>query len=293
MKKFLNTRKKEVIMLFLVCITSISNAQVTDGQYKLSITNATATANTIDVTLTVTVLGPAAGMRLYGYQTSINFDSAIVNGGTISASYIGGRSPELSAMSFGSYGVATAGCVRMSVSYFSGGSTSVDMAQGTTLTLGTYRITNSANWANANANLWLQDVPLTGRTRSAVNGYPFGQATPQYAYTTVNPVSPPGVVLSNLAATPYSLELGALNTANFDVTGFKFYPNEVIDILNVSYSKNIESISLYNLIGQEVMTKKIKSNNAKLDLNSYPSGTYLMRVLIEDGTSKTVKVVKK
>lgn len=284
MKNFI----KIIVALFL---TTIVNAQVTNGQYALSISNATATGNTIDVTLTVSVLAPSSGMRIFGFQTSINFNTAIINGGTITAAYVGGRSSELAAMTFGTVNSATAGSIRIPLSSFSGGATSVDIALGTTLTLGTYRISNTTNWANENANLWLQDVAQTGRTRSAVNGYPFGLATPQYAYSTTTPVSPAGLVLSHSTASTYSLSLGTLATNNFDYQESMCYPNPVKDILNIKHSKIISEITITNPLGQVIMIKKPNVSVAQLDLSHLSSDIYFVEVISEE-KSKTVKIIK-
>jgi hypothetical protein len=279
---------KIIVILF---ITTISNAQVANGQYALNISSATATSNTIDVTLTVSVLAPSPGMRVFGFQTSINFNTAIINGGTISAAYVGGRSPELAAMTFGTVNSATAGTIRIPLSSFSGGATSVDMALGTTLTLGTYRISNTANWANENANLWLQDIAASGKTRSAVNGYPFGLTTPQYAYSTTTPVSPAGLVLSHLASSPYSVPLGTLGASNFDYQEFMCYPNPVADILNVKNSKIISEITITNLLGQTIMIKKPNITFTKLDLSGLSKNIYFVKI-VSEGKSKIVKIIK-
>ena len=61
-------------------------------QFTMSIASVTSTANTMDVTLTVTATNPSAGARFGGFSAGINFSSAIINGGTISATYVGGRS---------------------------------------------------------------------------------------------------------------------------------------------------------------------------------------------------------
>lgn len=274
---------KIVVALF---ITTFANAQVTNGQYGLSISNATATSNTIDVTLTVTVLGPAEGMRLFGFQTSINFDTAIINGGTISASYVAGtRSPELSAMTFGTIGVATPGCIRIPLSSFSSGATSVDMTVGTTYTLGTYRISNTANWADGNANLWLQDIAQSGRTRSAVNGYPFGASTPQFAYSTTTPVSPPGLVLSHLQATPYTLPLGTLGVNdNVLSENYKVYPNITSGIVNVDfeYTSNA-ALEVYDINGKMLINKKLIDTRNQVDISNLPSAMYIFKLVSERG----------
>jgi len=278
MKNFI----KAIVILF---ITTISNAQVTNGQYALNISSATATNNTIDVTLTVSVVAPSPGMRIFGFQTSINFNTAIINGGTITAAYVGGRSPELAAMTFGTVNSATAGTIRIPLSSFSSGATSVDMPVGTTLTLGTYRISNTANWANENANLWLQDVAASGKTRSAVNGYPFGATTPQFAYSTTTPVSPPGLVLSHLQATPYSLQLGTLGLEdNVKLTNIILYPNTTTGIVNIDfdYISNTQ-LEIFDTNGRLLMNKKMNSNTNQVDISNLPSSMYFFKIISEKG----------
>ena len=169
------------LILLLAMFSIAGRAQV--GQYTMSISSATTSSNTIDVSLSITVTNPAGGMRFGGFQTGINYNTAIVNGGTITASYVGGKSAELSAMNTAAVNTATAGQIRLPIQALTG-SNGVDMAQGTTLSLGTYRITNSVGWSTSNANLWLQNVLVSGKTNSVVNGYPFGANSPAASYST-------------------------------------------------------------------------------------------------------------
>jgi hypothetical protein len=78
------------LILFLSMFSIAGRAQ--EGQYTMSISSATATINSIDVSLSITVTNPAQGMRFGGFSTGINYNTAIVNGGTITASYVGGKS---------------------------------------------------------------------------------------------------------------------------------------------------------------------------------------------------------
>jgi hypothetical protein len=82
-----------------------------------------------------------------------------------------------------------------------------------------------------------------------------------------------------------------LSTVSFDTTSFKTYPNPVKDILNLSYNKNISNVSIRNLLGQEVMSKVINTNQSQINLSNLSSGTYLVKVTV-DGLVKTIKVVK-
>ncbi|MEO8516024.1 MAG: T9SS type A sorting domain-containing protein [Flavobacterium sp.] len=83
----------------------------------------------------------------------------------------------------------------------------------------------------------------------------------------------------------------SLSAASFDMNGFSAYPNPVKDILNLSYTKEISSVSVYNLLGQVVMTKTINATQSKVDLSTLASGTYLVKVNV-DGLLKTIKIVK-
>jgi trimeric autotransporter adhesin len=82
-----------------------------------------------------------------------------------------------------------------------------------------------------------------------------------------------------------------LASSSFDSTNFSSYPNPVVDILNLSFSKNIDKVQVLNLLGQEVVTKLINATDAKLDMSALASGTYLVKVTA-DNQIKTIKVIK-
>ena len=194
----------------LLCVLMFSFKGITQTQFTMSIASVTATANTMDVTLTVTATNPSPGIRFAGFASGINFSTSIINGGTITAAYVGGRSASLSGLPANTINVATAGHIRLATASYSAGSQGIDMPQGTSLTLGTYRISNTANWtSSSNANLWLQPTTGTGKTNSAVLGYPYGQITPSVAYTTTNPASPAGLILSHTSTSTFSAVLNA------------------------------------------------------------------------------------
>jgi hypothetical protein len=81
-----------------------------------------------------------------------------------------------------------------------------------------------------------------------------------------------------------------LSTSDFESNSFSFYPNPAKDIVNFSSKNNIENITLYNVLSQEVLTKQVNSNEFKLDLSNLPSGTYIAK--LNNNISQTVKLVK-
>jgi len=71
----------------------------------------------------------------------------------------------------------------------------------------------------------------------------------------------------------------------------KIYPNPVNDILNISFELEISSVAIYNLLGQEVFSKSINTNETTIDVSNLSAGTYLLRVKSND-TVETIKVIK-
>lgn len=83
-----------------------------------------------------------------------------------------------------------------------------------------------------------------------------------------------------------------LDTNSFDTANFKYYPNPVTDILNLSYSEMLTNVEVFNMIGQQVVSKKLNSNTGQIDMSQLPSGTYVIKVSSDD-TSKVFKVIKR
>ena len=82
-----------------------------------------------------------------------------------------------------------------------------------------------------------------------------------------------------------------LGNSSFEGNGFTLYPNPVQEVLNLSYDKNISNVTVFNLLGQEVMTKAINATQSQIDMSHLPAGTYLVKVTA-DNQVKTIKVIK-
>ena len=72
---------------------------------------------------------------------------------------------------------------------------------------------------------------------------------------------------------------------------FKYYPNPVANFLKLNSKENIEEINIYNILGQEVMHRKISSRSAQIDLSNLPVGAYIAHVQI-DSRVGTIKILK-
>ncbi|KGO81881.1 hypothetical protein Q763_06330 [Flavobacterium beibuense F44-8] len=82
-----------------------------------------------------------------------------------------------------------------------------------------------------------------------------------------------------------------LGNESFAFGTFKYYPNPVSNVLNMSYTNTITGVEVYNLVGQRVIEKSYTQNEVQLDMSQLTAGTYMVKVITVDASS-TIKVVK-
>jgi hypothetical protein len=69
------------------------------------------------------------------------------------------------------------------------------------------------------------------------------------------------------------------------------YPNPVKNTLTIEANSNIQKVSIYNVLGQEVMAKSPKSNSTTLQTSALQKGVYMVKTEI-DGNVSMRKIVK-
>ncbi|SRX76084.1 T9SS type A sorting domain-containing protein [Aequorivita antarctica] len=82
-----------------------------------------------------------------------------------------------------------------------------------------------------------------------------------------------------------------LSVADNTLGGFTFYPNPTNGALSLKAVKNIDTVAIYNLLGQSVLNSKIGATTSNLDISGLTTGTYIMKVTV-DGQTGTYKVLK-
>ena len=75
-------------------------------------------------------------------------------------------------------------------------------------------------------------------------------------------------------------------------TKFSFYPNPVVDYLNISASTKVESVTVHNIAGQK-MPVAAKLVNGKVDMSRLAPGVYIITTVLDGGKKESFKVVKK
>ena len=83
-----------------------------------------------------------------------------------------------------------------------------------------------------------------------------------------------------------------LGRDTFNKDAFNYHPNPVQDVLNLSYSTEITSITVFNLLGQQVISQQPNAADVKLDMSSLAEGAYIVNVA-SGNIVKTIKVIKK
>lgn len=85
----------------------------------------------------------------------------------------------------------------------------------------------------------------------------------------------------------------SLATDSFDATSpLKLYPNPTSNVLNIEAKNSIESISVYNAIGQEVINKSPAAEMTALDVSSLTCGIYMVKA-VTNGHATVSRFVKK
>jgi len=83
---------------------------------------------------------------------------------------------------------------------------------------------------------------------------------------------------------------GSLAVGTNEFKGFNYFVTN--NELSLSANTSMEKVALYNMLGQQVVSQKLNSNNETVSISGLQSGVYIATVSI-DGVSKTFKIVKK
>jgi endoglucanase len=134
------------------------------------------------------------------------------------------------------------------------------------------------------ANQWVSvDVPITSLV-PPLGGSLARNDIAQIGITTA--------MVSNVYYDNIYLHKGTtLGAPKFETSKVKMYPNPVKNTLTIEANSEIQRVSVYNILGQEVLKASPKSNSVTLQTNELQKGVYMVTTEI-DGKASTSKVVK-
>ncbi|WP_439152746.1 T9SS type A sorting domain-containing protein [Winogradskyella sp.] len=93
----------------------------------------------------------------------------------------------------------------------------------------------------------------------------------------------------------FDIEIAAPNTLSLDSvesnTAFTYFPNPVKNTLQLNAQNTINNVSIYNVIGQEVIRVTPNTLESEIDMSALRTGTYFVNVTVGNIT-KTVRIIK-
>lgn len=142
----------------------------------------------------------------------------------------------------------------------------------------------------ANKNIPVPATAALGNTRMRVK-YQFNSSTTSVRTELSNPcadVSEGQVEDYTITVTDASLATSEVETNK--KAEISIYPNPFKDILHISDTKGVKSITVTDVAGRQLKT--LKASN-EINLSDLGSGLYLIGLQMEDGSVKTLKAIKK
>ena len=143
------------------------------------------------------------------------------------------------------------------------------------------------------ANNYSTDVLVT---TPLVNGETFSITAPSipsglivqygFAVTGLNANPAQEAQLGNAVIVPNQLAV-----TSFDKPVFSAFPNPTDHFLNIQSDQNIESLSVFNIMGQQIYNEQLQKNTAVLDVSKLQTGMYLVKASI-NGKSTISRIIK-
>ena len=90
-------------------------------------------------------------------------------------------------------------------------------------------------------------------------------------------------VLSRIDGAGNSTQI--IDYSTIDKNKVNIYPNPTSEIVNVAFEELIDRVEIYNMRGELQLTQLINSNSVRLNINSYPRGTYFLKIIGETRSS--------
>lgn len=304
MKKTTTLLQKITLFLFLVF------SLVGYGQhFTVTLDNFISTTNYFEVDVVLIIDSPAEGVRLCGFNTGINFNPAILDGGTPcttancgSWSMIdGSTAPEILANGgLNQWNMTTRNTYdQLRIVQAPKVYSLVDLVAGS-YRIGRFRFTNTVPWAvDSDPELWLSNTNASGATNTIVWSAPFGTLSPVIAATTTTVLS--SVTLGYTQGSPLPM-LRLLNSSLATVSSeaseqiATAFPNPFSSSFKLNLttvSNEIVQVGVYDMLGKLIEDFNVESNgvNSFSFGEKYAAGIYNVKVVQGDKT-QVLRMIK-
>ncbi|RSK38283.1 T9SS type A sorting domain-containing protein [Mangrovimonas spongiae] len=90
-----------------------------------------------------------------------------------------------------------------------------------------------------------------------------------------------------------SVSCATMSVDNFSSDAlFTYYPNPVNNMLSLKAQSNISNVSVYNMLGQEVIRTAPNTVSNDVNMSELQAGAYFVKVTV-NGTTETIRIIKK
>lgn len=96
---------------------------------------------------------------------------------------------------------------------------------------------------------------------------------------------------TNCAATTWLTVTSYVGIQGAESANIRLYPNPTVRMMNIESADAIREVSIFNEIGQQVLSNTNLGVRTAMDLSSLSRGTYTVRMALENGAVVTKKVV--
>ena len=308
------TLLQKIILSFLLAFSLIGYGQ----HFTVTLDNFASTSNTFEVDVILIVDSPAEGVRLCGFSTGINFNPAVLNGGTPCTTFSnagcdswilipGTIAPELTAN--GGLNTMITGnranpSGHLRIVQVPKATSLVDLVSGS-YRIGRFRFSNTVAWSlDSDPELWLSPTnssPSAGSTNTVVSFSYFGVSSPIMNYTTtiLNQSNEPGVALGYTQESPMhramNIQLATMSSEASEQIATAF-PNPFLSTfkLNLTAVSNERvQVNVYDMLGKLIEDFKVESNgiNSFSFGEKYATGFYNVKVVQGDKT-QVIRMIK-
>lgn len=133
------------------------------------------------------------------------------------------------------------------------------------------------------ANQWVSvDVPIT-----ALGGVVAGSL----ARNDVAQIGITTAMVDNVWYDNIYLHKNTLSVSSFETAKIKMYPNPATTNFTIEAQDLVSNISVYNLLGQEVIKNNPNNNQATIDISSLQVGVYVVKATV-NGAVSTSRIIK-
>lgn len=98
--------------------------------------------------------------------------------------------------------------------------------------------------------------------------------------------------INDCESVPFAVTVSlVLSTDGFTAVSLKYYPNPVKDMFTIIYSENITSVSVHNILGQQVLANEFHSHEAVIDMSQLQAGIYSLKVAAANAVT-VIRIIK-